>query len=209
MIDLNTWLLFVAAEFALCVSPGPAVLYVSSHGLSGGFRSSICANLGIVTGNVIYFMLSAIGIGSLILASHNLFLVVKWCGVGYLVWLGLRMLTSSASISALTPANRLPLSAIYRGGVVVQLANPKNLVFFLAILPPFIDETGSVLLQILILGLTSQVIEFLALLSYGAAAGGIGRLIRTSWLGDWVNRVTGSALIAIGVGLAFIRRADS
>ena len=209
MIDLKIWLLFVATETALCISPGPAVLYVSSHGLSRGFRSSVSANLGIVTGNIIYFVMSAIGIGSVILASHNLFLIVKWCGVVYLVWLGVRMFLGANSVASAECAQKLTMGGVYRGGVLVQLANPKNLIFFLAILPPFIDSSGNVLVQMLILGITSQIIEIFTLLVYGATANGIGRLVRGSRLATWIDRVSGSILVSIGLGLATIRRADA
>ena len=209
MIDLETWLLFVVTETALCISPGPAVLYVSSHGLSGGFRSSVSANLGIVTGNIVYFSMSALGIGAVILASHDLFLVIKWFGMAYLVFLGLRMILGASSLSAVPASGRIPKRDIYRGGIVVQLTNSKNLVFFLAILPPFIDQTKNLYLQMLVLGVTSQIIEILTLLSYGAAAGELGTLIRESRLAAWVDRVAGSLLVAIGVGMAFIRRAEA
>lgn len=208
-MDLKIWLLFVATEAALCLSPGPAVLYVTSHGLSRGFRSSVSANLGIVTGNIAYFAASAIGVGSLILASHELFLVVKWCGVGYLVWLGIRMLLRTSTVVSVEPARAHTIRKVYRGGILVQLANPKNLVFFLAILPPFIDPSGNVLVQMLILGVTSQTIEIITLLMYGAVASRVGRLIRGSRLAVWVDRVAGSILVSIGVGLALIRRADA
>ncbi len=208
-MDLKIWLLFVATEAALCLSPGPAVLYVTSHGLSRGFRSSVSANLGIVTGNIAYFAASAIGVGSLILASHELFLVVKWCGVGYLVWLGIRMLLRTSTVVSVEPARAHTISKVYRGGILVQLSNPKNLVFFLAILPPFIDPSGNVLVQMLILGVTSQTIEIITLLMYGAVASRVGRLIRGSRLAVWVDRVAGSILVSIGVGLALIRRADA
>lgn len=209
MIDFGTWLLFVVTETALCISPGPAVLYVSSHGLSGGFRSSVSANLGIVTGNIVYFLMSALGIGAVILASHNLFLVIKWFGTAYLVFLGMRMILGASSLSAVPASDRLLKKRVYQGGIVVQLANPKNLVFFLAILPPFIDQTKNVYLQMLVLGVTSQVIEILTLLSYGAAASELGTLIRDSRLASWVDRIAGSFLVAIGLGIAFIRRAEA
>lgn len=197
-------------EAALCVSPGPAVLYVTSQGIAGGFRSSLFANLGIVSGNVVYFAASALGLGALILASGDLFALVKWCGAAYLIWLGVRMFLGAArSGPSDVPPNAVRARRIYRTGLVVQLANPKNLVFFVAILPPFIDPARSVPLQILILGVTSQAIEIVTLAAYGAAASGAGRWLRESHFAVWADRVAGSLLAAIGVGLAFMRRAGA
>lgn len=208
-MSLEVWLLFVLTETALCLSPGPAVLYVSSQGLSRGFSASVAANFGIVAGNVVYFLASALGLGALILTSHELFLLIKWCGVVYLGYLGARMLCGAASLAAVKPAAKARGGAIFRGGLFVQLANPKNLVFFLAILPPFVDATANVPAQILILGLTSQTIEIAVLLAYGALASGAGRWLRRSRLAVWADRTAGTMLICVAAGLALIRRAET
>lgn len=206
-MDLTTWFLFLLTEAALCLTPGPAVLYVASQGLSRGFRASFAANLGIVTGNTIYFIASALGVGALILASHQVFFAVKWIGVAYLIWLGLRMLMTKEDRLADAAAPVARTHQVYRAGVVVQLANPKNMVFFVAILPPFIDLSGNVPLQVLILGVTSQTVEVLVLMFYGGLASKAGPWLRASRAAAWVDRVAGSTLILIGAGLAFVRRA--
>ncbi len=216
-MELSTWMLFVVAELLICLSPGPAVIYVTSQGLSqggaAGLRPSIMANLGIITGSSLCFLASALGLGAMILASHQLFQIIKWVGVLYLMWMGVRMfLSTKNAISTQLPdkgLDRVLARRIYTGGVVVQLANPKNMVFFLAILPPFIDPAGNIAFQILILGLTSHVIEFLVLLFYGALASGAARRVRSTKLALWVNKVAGSLLITIGIGLAFVRRAET
>lgn len=208
-MTFEVWLLFVVTEAALCASPGPAVLYTTSQGLAHGFRASVAAALGIVAGNVVYFAASALGLGAVILGSHELFAIVKWCGVAYLVWLGVRMLSGRARSTEGAAGSAVPAGRIWRGGLVVQLANPKNLVFFLAILPPFIDPTGNVALQILVLGVTSQVIEIVTLSAYGAAASGARRRLARSRLAAWADRAAGSLLILVGAGLALIRRADA
>jgi homoserine/homoserine lactone efflux protein len=211
-MSANTWVLFALTELALCITPGPAVLYVSGQAFASGKRAGFAANLGIVSGNTIYFVASALGLGAVILASQELFQLLKWIGVAYLVWLGLRMLVQQKS-ARLDHVESMPvtgkeLGRIFAGGTFVQLANPKTLVFFIAILPPFIDPTGSLLVQVLILGVTSQVIEFLVLGSYGLIASGAQRRLRRTDASIWVNRISGTALIAVGLGLAMVRRAD-
>lgn len=206
-MSFSTWLLFLVAETALILTPGPAVIYAFSRGLIGGPRSTFAATMGIVTGNTIYFVLSATGLGALIAASQELFLVVKWAGAAYLVWLGLGLLFAKATpLRADGSANgRGHRGHIFRVGAVVQLSNPKNLVFFIAILPLFIDPAGNVPLQILILGVTSQVVEFTILMLYGTLAGRVARLARSPRYTTYLDRVAGSLLIAIGVGLALVR----
>ncbi|MDA7949659.1 MAG: LysE family translocator [Hyphomicrobiaceae bacterium] len=207
-MEFSTWLLFLLTEAVLCFSPGPAVIYVMSQGLSHGFRASLAANLGVVTGNSIYFLASALGLGAMILTSQQLFLLIKWIGVAYLVWLGLQMIFTSGNIPDPVGVRRRPDNKAFKGGTVVQLANPKNLVFFVAILPPFIDPNGNVALQVLILGLTSQLLEVIALLFYGSIAANAGGWLQRSRLSVWVERIAGTFLIGIAASLAFVRRAE-
>ncbi len=206
-MTFSTWLLFLVTETALILTPGPAVIYAFSRGLTGGPRATLAATLGVVTGNTIYFVLSATGLGALIIASQEVFQVVKWAGAAYLVWLGLNMFFAKATPLRADPSTtaRDRIGHIYRVGAVVQLSNPKNLVFFIAILPVFIDPTGNVPLQILILGLTSQIVEFVILMLYGTLAGRVARLARSPRYATYLDRVAGSLLVAVGVGLALVR----
>ncbi len=195
----ETWLLFAISEIALCISPGPAVLYVSSMALARGFRESVPATLGIVTGNSIYFVASAFGVGALVAASGDLFTVVRWAGIGYLVWVALRMMFGRSSVLQ-DPSASAGRRRVWRGGVLVQLSNPKNLIFFVAILPPFIDTDGNVPFQVAILGLTSQVIETIVLMTYGLVTAGAGRRLRDSPRAGWIDG--GAGLLLLGVALA-------
>ncbi len=207
-MDLTTWILFALTEMALCFTPGPAVIYVFSQGFARGMRPALAADAGIITGNIIYFTLSALGLGALILASHNLFLVIKWTGICYLLWLGASMLFASKSQLNAQAVDRASYGRIFRGGIMLQLANPKNLIAFLVIFPPFIDPTGNIPLQFLILGITSVIIEFPALAIFGALGGGMHKRLRTSRAILWIDRGMGAVLVALGSSLAFVRRTD-
>lgn len=208
-MTLESWLLFVLTEGALCLTPGPAVLLVLSHGLTRGTASSVVANLGILTGNAFYFALSATGLGAVLLASYEVFTAIRWLGAAYLIWLGASAFVGRSSVIAVTADPAVPTSAArtFVNGVVLQVANPKALVFFTALLPQFIDPAGSVAWQVTILAVTSVVIEFFVLAGYGTLAGRFtGRAIQPRFA-TLTNRVAGSLLVSAGAGMAAIRRA--
>lgn len=208
-MDLTNWVLFALTETALAFTPGPAVIYVFSQGFARGMRPALAADAGIITGNIIYFTLYALGLGALILASHNLFLVIKWVGILYLLWIGAGMLFAPSIEISPQQIDRTSHGRIFSGGIMVQLANPKNLLCFLVIFPPFIDPGGNVPVQFLILGVTSVVIEFPALAMFGALGGDMHKRLRTSRAAAWIERAAGAVIVALGVSLAFVRRTDS
>lgn len=201
-MSFESWIAFGLTELVLCLTPGPAVLFVVSVALSRGAGPGMAASLGILAGNTFYFVASATGIAGLLLASSGLFTALKWAGAAYLVWAGLRMLVSRREDGVL-PSSRQS-SHSFRRGFVVQGANPKALVFFVALLPQFIDPDASVWLQVLILGVTSVMIELFVLALY------VGLAVRTRRLAGErlarpLQRVGGGFLVAAGVRLALVR----
>ncbi|HWK45871.1 MAG TPA: LysE family translocator [Stellaceae bacterium] len=208
----SAWGLFCLTEAVLCLTPGPAVLLVVSQGVRRGTGASISANIGILSGNLVYFLLSATGLGAVLLASYDLFFAIKWIGAAYLVWLGLGALFGKSSALAM-PADRGTAEPASTGvgrmignGAVLQLTNPKALVFFTALLPQFVDPAGSIAGQIAILAATSVVIEFVILAGYGLLAGRATRLARRPGFARITNWMAGSLLISAGVGMATLRR---
>jgi homoserine/homoserine lactone efflux protein len=204
-MTLQTWLLFCFTETVLCFIPGPAVLFVLATALRRGFAPAGIAAAGILAGNTFYFVLSATGIAAVILASHAVFSALKWAGAAYLVWLGLRMLLARApGHDALTPRSPDYPDRIFSRAFIVQAANPKALVFFIALLPQFINPAGSVAWQILVLGISSVLIESLVLSLYAALAARARSVAATRFSG-WLERVGGACLIAAGARLAWYR----
>jgi homoserine/homoserine lactone efflux protein len=200
------WWLFAASEFVLCLTPGPAVLFVLSSALRAGARRSIAANAGILAANAIYFLISATSLGAVLVASPRLFFAVKWIGAAYLVWTGLRAIFEKSHILKPGQPGELRASRAFGGAFVTQASNPKAILFFSAFLPQFITTRQAVAPQIAILGATSIVIEFCVLLGYGIAAGRAVRLAAEPRYATWTNRIAGSLLIAAGAGLATLRR---
>src|SRR5579863_917688 len=140
-MNWQLWYVFVATETALCFVPGPAVLLVLSQGLRHGTRKAVFSILGIVAANTAYFALSATGIGAVLMASYRLFFAIKWIGAAYLVWLGLSALFGRGSILSVSPSGdpRSNPGRLFTNGFILQMSNPKALLFFTALLPQFID----------------------------------------------------------------------
>jgi threonine/homoserine/homoserine lactone efflux protein len=206
-VNPTTWWLFAGTETVLCLTPGPAVLFVLSSALRSGTRMSLFSNLGILAANTVYFVLSAAGVGSLLLASHNLFFAVKWIGAAYLIFVGLRaMFGKTEVLSAAAPQKEKRPWRMFADGFILQASNPKAIVFFTALLPQFVDPRSPVAPQMAILAITSVAIEFCVLLGYGAAAGRASEIARQPRYAAWTNRVAGGLLICAGAGIATLRK---
>jgi len=205
-MDINVWLLFSFTEILLCLSPGPAVFYVVSQAMSSSYKTSLIANAGIVTGSVIYFVISATGIGALLLTSHTFFQVVKWLGAAYLIWLGVNSLfVKSSQFSTVKAKNKTSdLYKVFQGGLFIELANPKTLIFFVAILPQFLDTSNSLSTQYIIFGLTSITVEWFSLMLYGKLGNKIEQLTRKKDIVHIVDKLTGGILLSIGTSILFL-----
>lgn len=202
-MTFKTWLLFFAMEGALSLSPGPAVFYVVSQSTRGDLQRTLAATAGILSANGLYFILSATSLGAIIAASARFFAIAKWVGAAYLVYLGIRALRSAGMSHAVTlepgAAPDQSLRRVYVGALTLQLANPKALLFFLALLPQFIDLSSDVVPQMLILTATSMIPEFFILLGYGWLA---NRAVRASArfgvsgrMNRWLGWIEGAGLL--------------
>ncbi|MFZ6644106.1 LysE family translocator [Undibacterium sp. TJN25] len=205
-MTMQSWLLFTATEAALSLSPGPAVMMVVAYGISRGWRMSLFVTLGILSGNAIYFAVSATGIGSLILASPTLFLAIKWLGAAYLVYLGLSAIFGRPSPITISRLEGKPQSGrrIYLNALMLQLTNPKTLLMFVAILPQFIDPHQPVGLQMSILAACSMIPEFFILLGYGMLASKASHWATQPRYSVITERIVGTLVLAAGILVAAV-----
>ena len=204
-MPIATLCTFVVLELVLCFIPGPAVMAVVSAALTDRARAGLATACGILTGNLIYFLVSALGIASVLLASQTAFLVVKWCGAAYLAYLGVRSIAARAPTSVGSANEMSAGAAPLRGwlsGTVTQLANPKAVIFFAAILPQFIDSRGNILVQESMLGVASLAVEFLVLSTYVWSAEHVRKRGVSPRVQLWAQRAGG--IILLGVAAAVI-----
>ena len=202
-MTLHTWLAFVTVAIAVSLLPGPAVITIVATALRGGFRASLAANAGVLVGDAVFVLAAAGGLGAVLVASHTLFVCVKWAGVAYLAYLGIRALLDRGS--NLDSDVAVPSGRAFRTGLTTQLANPKIVLFFGALLPQFVDPHGPVALQFAILGATFIVSDALVFAAYGALAHQARSLLASRRAGRTLSRITGVAMVGAAARLAVDR----
>lgn len=204
-MTLHTWSYFALTELLLCLAPGPAVLFVIGESLGGRTARSLSASGGVLAANALYFTLSAAGLNVILAASARLFLVVKIAGAAYLIYLGVRAVLARNTREVFADASAAVPDGTLRRGLVLQLSNPKAVLFFTALLPQFVSPRAPVASQILVLGMTSMTIEFLVLIAYGSVAARGSRMFGSGGAGPLLNAAGGLLLIGAGAGIAVTR----
>jgi threonine/homoserine/homoserine lactone efflux protein len=207
MPEKTAFLTFLVAAFMLNVAPGPDMLYVIGRSVGQGRKAGIVSSLGVFVGCWVHILAAAFGIAALLRSSPLAFNLVRYAGAGYLLYLGIKMLAQKSNLSA-QELRVESLSSIFRQGAVTNVLNPKVAIFFLAFLPQFIDaRRGSVVLQILLLGLIFNVGGTLVNLGVAYAGGTLGELLRRNERIARLQRwFTGTIFIGLGLRLAWQRR---
>jgi threonine/homoserine/homoserine lactone efflux protein len=203
-------LLFIVAGLLLNLTPGPDVLYIVSHALKSGARAGIVAAFGITAGCFVHIFAAAVGVSALLAASATGFTLLKWIGAAYLVWVGIRMLRSSAPPAMNLGAQEsgldreTDLRSVFFRGFATNALNPKVALFFLAFLPQFIGpaiEHKS--LAFLLLGLLFNFNGLWVNIGWALAAAWLTRrvgLVRKSM--HWLERAAGFMFLGFGLKLA-------
>ena len=203
-MTLDSYLIFLITTFVVVLSPGPAAITVASQGASNGFFKSVFGVFGVASANVIYFILSATGIAALIVASNMLFSLIKWCGVVYLIYLGIKLIIKKNNDIVINNPEKNRNTKLFTSGLLVELANPKALIYFAALLPSFIDINEPILLQITIMGVSCFIIDLVIYSIYGYLGSVLSRKPAKAWLVNLLNKTVGSILIFAGTKMAFV-----
>lgn len=208
-MNWETYLIFVVTTGVVCLTPGPAAILIVAQGISNGFRRSYWAIAGIALANAVYFALSATGIAALIVASGTLFTAIKWAGVAYLIWLGISALRSKASALTVTSDARQAVHGprAFWQAVVVELSNPKALLYFVALLPQFIDPARPIGTQMLVFGVTCIGLDLIAYSLYAWLGSKTQRFTARVGFVKASNRAAGGLLILAGAMMATVKRA--
>jgi homoserine/homoserine lactone efflux protein len=200
-MTISTILFFAITELILCLTPGPAVLLVLSQGILHGARKSAFGIMGILIGNIIYFSLSAIGLGVVLISSKSLFLTIRTLGALYLCYLGIHFILKSRKASDDGICPTYPKKRMFFQGLITQLSNPKAIVLFISLYPQFINIEKPAVEQFAIIGIISVIIEFQVLAGYAWLAERSKQFLNKGIFQVIINKLGGIFLIGAGIRL--------
>lgn len=204
-----TLLVFAAVAFVAIATPGPTVLLALGNGSRHGLRASFAGMAGAVVSDFLLVGAVALGLGALLAASEFWFSVLKWVGVVYLAWLGLRLLRSKGTLelSDIEGGEAKSARKLFMRSFLVAVTNPKGYLFVSAFLPQFIDPAAPQLPQYVALAIVFAGMDFCVMFAYAAAGARAVRLLRARGV-LWLDRICGGMLLALAGSLAFYRRAS-
>ncbi|WP_338631459.1 LysE family translocator [Clostridium baratii] len=161
-MELVTIISFLSAAIVLTLAPGPDILYVMTQSITQDKKAGIFTAMGLCSGIFIHTMAAALGISGIVYSSTKVFNIIKILGASYLIYLAFKELTSKEESFLSEKQENLIYSKLYKKGITMNLLNPKVALFFLALLPQFVDNNGmNVTVQIMILGVIFMVQAFL------------------------------------------------
>lgn len=203
MIDPARLAAFVAVTVTASIVPGPQMLFVMGQAAWRGTRAGVSALAGLQIGNAIWYLLAALGLGTLAKAAPMAFTLLTLAGAGYLAWLGIGALRYASPQAATAPAHRPRQMSrhAFRDSLLVSASNPKSLVYMLALLPPFVDTDRPVLPQIALLGAIGIVADVVVGAAYIAAGSSLARAMDRPAVRTWLERGIGTVFLLVAAGI--------
>ncbi|ALB65213.1 homoserine/homoserine lactone efflux protein [Cronobacter dublinensis] len=201
------WCTYLLTTLILSLSPGSGAINTMSTAISHGYRGAAASIAGLQTGLALHIVLVGIGLGALFSRSLMAFEVLKWAGAAYLIWLGIQQWRAAGAIDLNALAQSQPRSKLFKRAVFVNLTNPKSIVFLAALFPQFIVPHQPQVMQYVVLGVTTVVVDIIVMIGYATLATRIGGWIKGPHQMKALNKVFGSLFMLVGALLATARRA--
>lgn len=203
-MSLEQLWLFTTITLVLSASPGPVMLACMIDAGRYGFAKSTFTMLGASTGNLILMLLSAFGLGLLVEQAEGVFHAIKWIGAAYLIYLGVKLVLAPP-LSMDIQARQIRSSQLFRKAFIVAVTNPKGLIYFGALMPPFIDVHKSMPPQFALLTIIFLAMDFIWMTIYAVGGQSIMRWLKSPEHQRWFNWISGGALMLAGGTLAFTK----
>jgi len=206
-MHIDLWLAFVAASAVLLIIPGPTILTVISYSMAHGRRANVPLVAAVALGDSTALVVSLLGLGALLATSAFWFTVVKWAGGLYLLYLGIKLLRAGVSpVEAAAPTAPRSRWRLFANTYLVTALNPKGIVFFVAFLPQFINQSAGVAQQLWVLAITFVAMATLNAALYAVFAGSARRLLASPRAQRRFNVAGGSLLSIAGVWALLAKR---
>lgn len=208
MNTLEYWLLYIITVFIASIIPGPSMLLALAHGIKYGTKISISTALGNTVASMIQATVSLAGLGVILATSTTVFLIIKYIGAAYLIYVGFKLFRTSFNIDD-SPFNKeqtINHKKLFNEAFIVAASNPKALVFFTALFPQFIVESQSSWMHYSLLVLTLGIIAFLCMMIYAFSGYKIKHLFNNTSLSNYIGKVIGTTFIGLGASLLFAKR---
>lgn len=201
------WLTYLITTIILSLSPGSGAINTMTTAINHGYRNTVSSIAGLQTGLTIHIVLVGVGLGTLFSRSVLAFEILKWAGAAYLIWLGIQQWRAASSIDLKTQNKHQPRSKLFKRAVLVNLTNPKSIVFLAALFPQFIDPLQPQVMQYLVLGATTVIVDIIVMIGYATLATRIAIWIKEPHQMKALNRVFGSLFVLVAALLASARHA--
>lgn len=206
-MNIAIWLSFVGTVTLLVVTPGPSVLLATANSMKYGRHKTVGTILGDLSANLCQIVLASAGLASIVISSGTLFQVIKWCGVAYLIYMGINKILSKPSIHfSDKETSEMTFKKLYLEGFLMSAANPKAIVFFAALFPLFIDPNSAFIPQIIILAITFLLIDGTSLTLYTHFAEQLKQYLENQEKVHLQNRIVGTLLIMSGLMLSMVKK---
>jgi homoserine/homoserine lactone efflux protein len=207
-MDFGVWLGFFAASWAISISPGPGAVYAMSCGLNHGLRRGYAGTIGMIFGMMTALIVTSIGLGALLLASVHAFTMLKWAGVAYLVYLGIKQWRAPGvpMVAADSEAADATTRSLVLKGWAVNATNPKGYIFMMAVMPQFLDPSKPLLLQYLVIGITLCFTDAVVMAGYTGFAAKVLSFFKSEAEMKMLNRIFGGLFVAAAGALATFKR---
>jgi homoserine/homoserine lactone efflux protein len=202
-MTLDWWLTYLLTTSILSLSPGSGAINTMSVGISHGYRGAVASIAGLQLGLAIHIVLVGIGLGALVSQSLMAFEVLKWLGAAYLIWLGICQWRAAGAIDLNALASSMPRRRLFKRAILVNLTNPKSIVFLAALFPQFIIPHQP---QYVVLGVTTVVVDIIVMIGYATLATRIAGWVKAPKQMKLLNRIFGSLFMLVGVLLASARK---
>ena len=200
-MTLSVWLGFLLASILIAITPGPGAVISMSTGMRHGYWAALTAILGLQAAILAHLLIVALGLGAVLATSETAFLVVKFLGAAYLVWLGIQKWRAPAvPVDANAPAIRS--KGLFLQGVFVNLTNPKAIIFIAALVPQFVNPGLAQLPQYLVIATTLCLTDLIVMSGYALAAAHLGRWLHDPTAMRLQNRIFGGLFVSAGALLA-------